>query len=107
MVITGHDFDGHTSVSIAGKVSVANMNQNIVEAHYAVRGEIVIRAMELDKHLREGAKLPFTKMVYCNIGNPQQLGQKPITFCRQVAALCDYPEVNTELRACCEPLVSL
>ena len=31
----------------------------------------------------------------CNIGNPQQLGQKPITFFRQVLALCDYPQVRT------------
>lgn len=28
-----------------------------------------------------------------NIGNPQVLGQKPITFLRQVLAVCDYPEL--------------
>ena len=32
--------------------------------------------------------------VWCNIGNPQQLGQKPITFFRQVIALMDYPDVS-------------
>lgn len=26
-------------------------------------------------------------------GNPQVLGQKPITFFRQVLSICDYPEV--------------
>lgn len=37
--------------------------------------------------------LPFSKVVSCNIGNPQALAQKPITFFRQVLALCTYPEL--------------
>lgn len=37
--------------------------------------------------------MPFDKVVYCNIGNPQALGQKPITFYRQVLSLVDYPEL--------------
>ncbi|PNX79864.1 alanine aminotransferase mitochondrial-like, partial [Trifolium pratense] len=32
-----------------------------------------------------------TDIIYCNIGNPQSLGQQPITFFREVLALCDYP----------------
>ncbi|GFH09772.1 aminotran_1_2 domain-containing protein, partial [Haematococcus lacustris] len=32
-----------------------------------------------------------TPCVWCNIGNPQILGQKPITYFRQVLALCEYP----------------
>ena len=59
------------------------------------RGEIVIRAKELEDKLHDGEKLPFDKVLYCNIGNPQQLGQHPVTFYRQVLALCDYPEVIT------------
>lgn len=59
-----------------------------------VRGEIVIRAGELEEELKKGKKLPYgDSILYCNIGNPQQLGQVPITFFRQVLALCDYPEV--------------
>lgn len=31
----------------------------------------------------------------CNpVGNPQVLGQKPVTFFRQVLSICDYPEVR-------------
>lgn len=30
------------------------------------------------------AKYPFDKIVWCNIGNPQILGQQPVTFFRQV-----------------------
>ncbi|CAL5371687.1 unnamed protein product [Camellia sinensis] len=30
------------------------------------------------------------KILYCNIGNPQSLGQQPVTFFREVLALCDH-----------------
>jgi aspartate/methionine/tyrosine aminotransferase len=53
------------------------------EAEYAVRGPIVARAQELERQGR--------KVIYCNIGNPQALGQKPITWVRQVLALVEYP----------------
>ena len=35
--------------------------------------------------------LPFDKVISANIGNPQQLDQKPITFFRQVLSLVEYP----------------
>lgn len=54
----------------------------------------MIRAKELEDKLHAGEKLPFDKILYCNIGNPQQLGQHPVTFYRQVLAICDYPEVR-------------
>lgn len=50
---------------------------------YAVRGEVVMKA---DKLKSEGREILFT-----NIGNPHGVGQKPITFYRQVLALCDLP----------------
>jgi alanine transaminase len=37
--------------------------------------------------------LPFDEIIYCNIGNPQSLGQAPITFFREVIALCDHPSL--------------
>ena len=59
-----------------------------------MRGAIVLRAMQYQKRLQAGATdLPFKKVIYCNIGNPQSLGQKPITFHRQVLALMDYPDL--------------
>ena len=33
------------------------------------------------------------KIIYCNIGNPQALKQRPITYLRQVLALCECPEL--------------
>jgi hypothetical protein len=60
------------------------MNEHIKNVEYAVRGELAIKAETLKKQLSQPNKLPFNTIVNCNIGNPQQLQQKPITFFRQV-----------------------
>lgn len=60
------------------------INLNLIKAQYAVRGEVVKRQGELEHRMALGAKMPFTKFTPCNIGNPHALGQKPLTFVRQV-----------------------
>lgn len=59
------------------------VNQNIIEMEYAVRGPIPKRAAELKKQGME--------TIFCNIGNPQALGQRPLTFYRQVLGLVEDP----------------
>jgi alanine transaminase len=62
---------------------------------YAVRGTVVIAADEINKELSEGKsdkKYNFDKILYTNIGNPQSVGQVPLTWPRQVLALVDLPE---------------
>lgn len=60
-----------------------------------MRGEIVQIAQRIARDLEEGrGSHPFDKVVWCNIGNPQILGQKPITYFRQVLALCELPQVR-------------
>lgn len=77
-------------------LSVDNINPKLVKAEYAVRGYIAQKAEEYRQKLGAGnSDLPFDKVTQCNIGNPQALGQKPITFFRQVLALMDYPEVRS------------
>lgn len=79
-----------------GKLTSASLNPNLVKAQYAVRGELVIKAEAYKAQLKNqgaGANLPFSKVVACNIGNPHQLDQKPLTFFRQVLALMHYPEL--------------
>jgi alanine transaminase len=51
-----------------------------------VRGELVIKALEIQKQLAASKAhgLPFDEVVFCNIGNPQELGQLPVSFFRQV-----------------------
>lgn len=59
------------------------MSQSLRRMQYAVRGEVVMKADQLAAKGRE--------ILYTNIGNPHQVGQKPITYYRQVVALCDLP----------------
>ena len=79
-------------------VNANTINQNVLTAEYAVRGPIVVRAGELALQLKKDpSSLPFEDIVLCNIGNPQSLGQKPITFYRQIMAICDYPDLLLSL----------
>lgn len=70
-----------------------NINPHVKEAKYAVRGELAVRSEEYRAKLAkgEGSDLPFDTVIAANIGNPQQLDQKPITFFRQVASLLENP----------------
>ncbi|CAG5114966.1 unnamed protein product [Candidula unifasciata] len=74
-------------------LTLGTLNPNVLELQYAVRGPIVIRATELEKELKAGVKKPFTRVVKANIGDCHATGQKPITFIRQVLALCNYPDL--------------
>ncbi len=60
-----------------------SMNQAVRKMQYAVRGQVVMRADELRAQGRD--------ILFTNIGNPQSVGQNPITYYRQVLALCDLP----------------
>ena len=64
-------------------LTVESLNENVRQMQYAVRGEIVSYASRLSAQLKaRPGSLPFKNVVLCNIGNPQQLGQKPLTFLR-------------------------
>ena len=60
-----------------------NANQNILAMEYAVRGPIPQRAAKLKDAGQE--------VIFCNIGNPQALGQPPVTYYRQVVSLLEEP----------------
>jgi len=88
-----------------------NINVNLLRAQYAVRGEIATKSEHYRHQLNENAQLrgdshsapperdtsgpdhelPFDSVISANIGNPQQLDQKPITFFRQVLSILEYP----------------
>ncbi|KAJ0983754.1 hypothetical protein J5N97_002110 [Dioscorea zingiberensis] len=80
------------SSTISPPVTVDSINPKVKKCEYAVRGEIVTHAQRLQQELQTSpGSLPFDEILYCNIGNPQSLGQQPITFFREVLALCDHP----------------
>jgi aspartate/methionine/tyrosine aminotransferase len=64
-------------------ITLSDLAKSVLETEYAVRGPVVARAQELE---RSGKKI-----IYCNIGNPQALEQRPLTFLRQVLSLVSYP----------------
>lgn len=66
----------------------SRLNPNIHKTVYAVRGELYLRAAQLQK---EGKEIIFT-----NVGNPHALGQRPLTFVRQVMALMQAPFLMDE-----------
>ena len=87
------------------------MNANLLKMEYAVRGTVVIAADRINEELRvkqneqsetenseneNKESLPpaaaFSKIIYTNIGNPQSVGQQPLTWPRQVCALVDLPD---------------
>lgn len=77
------------------RLNIDNISPNVVKAKYAVRGELALKSEEYRAKLRagQGQDLPFDQIISSNIGNPQQLGQKPITFYRQVLSLLENPSL--------------
>lgn len=75
-------------------ITVDSLNPKVLKCEYAVRGEIVSIAQRLQQELQTNpGSHSFDEILYCNIGNPQSLGQQPITFFREVLALCDHPSI--------------
>ncbi|RKX29515.1 MAG: aminotransferase class I/II [Verrucomicrobia bacterium] len=66
------------------------VNSRVLEMEYAVRGPIPHRAVEMAAQGR--------RIIPCNIGNPQALGQQPISFYRQVLSLLEDPGAITRER---------
>ena len=40
---------------------------NVLQAQYAVRGPLVVRAVEIEKALKKGERFPFSRVTYCNV----------------------------------------
>ena len=95
-----------THVRALATLSTSNINPSVLNAEYAVRGELILRATVLkEQQKNDPSSVPFGKMLECNIGNPQAVGQQPISFPRQVLslivcpALLEQPGVETLFQA--------
>lgn len=78
-----------------GRLTVDNINEHVVAAKYAVRGELAVKSEVYRAKIAKGEAddLPFSQVISANIGNPQQLDQKPITFFRQVLSILENPQL--------------
>ncbi|XP_075978982.1 alanine aminotransferase 1-like [Anticarsia gemmatalis] len=74
-------------------ITMGNINPNILALEYAVRGPLVMRAADIQKELDKGAQKPFKTVIRANIGDAHAMGQKPITFIRQVLACITCPSL--------------
>lgn len=84
----------------AAPLKAEDLNQLTLDAKYAVRGKIPIRADEIRNHIQTNPHshgLPYNRIINANIGNPQQLDQKPLTWYRQVLSLLQYPKIIRQL----------
>eukprot|EP00239_Pterosperma_sp_CCMP1384_P002945 CAMPEP_0197849438 /NCGR_PEP_ID=MMETSP1438-20131217/12073_1 /TAXON_ID=1461541 /ORGANISM="Pterosperma sp., Strain CCMP1384" /LENGTH=515 /DNA_ID=CAMNT_0043462123 /DNA_START=190 /DNA_END=1737 /DNA_ORIENTATION=- len=92
---------GHQVVQRMGAQSMASkvltedtMNVQLKEMEYAVRGQVPIAAERIVQELKSGnSTRPYKEVLFCNIGNPHSVGQKPISWYREVAALVDCPSL--------------
>ncbi|RXN17355.1 alanine aminotransferase 2-like protein [Labeo rohita] len=74
-------------------LTMETLNPQVKAVEYAVRGPIVIKAGEIERYMEEGGTKPFSEVIKANIGDAHAMGQQPITFLRQVVALCTFPEL--------------
>ncbi|GMM32875.1 alanine transaminase [Saccharomycopsis crataegensis] len=78
----------------APKLTLGDINPLTLQAKYAVRGKVPTRAEELKKQLAaDPTSVPFKAIINANIGNPQQLDQKPLSFYRRVTSLIQNPDL--------------
>jgi len=66
-------------------LNLDDLNPHVRRTEYAVRGPIVERAQALEAEGR--------RIIYCNIGNPQALRQRPSTYLRQLLSLVEHPQL--------------
>jgi len=80
-----------SSTAVQSNLVLDNMNPCIKKMEYAVRGPLVIRATAIEKEIESGVQKPFPNVIKANIGDAHAMGNKPITFIRQVLALITHP----------------
>eukprot|EP00771_Trimastix_marina_P003222 gnl/Trimastix_PCT/444.p1 GENE.gnl/Trimastix_PCT/444~~gnl/Trimastix_PCT/444.p1 ORF type:complete len:518 (-),score=188.79 gnl/Trimastix_PCT/444:266-1819(-) len=81
-------------MSCSKVLTTESVNQRIVQIKYAVRGLIPTTADKISREYRERGE--DAGIVYCNIGNPHALGQKPNTFFHKVLALVEDSDLRND-----------
>jgi len=88
-----------TCCRLSSTLTTSGINPLVLKAQYAVRGELVLRAATIKAEMASGAgTFPFSKLLECNIGNPQAVGQTPVNYNREVLALMVNPTLLDDPR---------
>jgi alanine transaminase len=90
-----------TTPSRLRALDINHIKPHVREANYVLGGELAARAEAYRIHfmkmanglpsLSKGESLAFDRVINANLGNPQLVGQRPITFFRQVLSLLEHP----------------
>ncbi|KAJ2943490.1 hypothetical protein O0L34_g16597 [Tuta absoluta] len=80
-------------MKLEGALTELTVNKRMLSIDYACRGPILDRAEQIEREIEKGVPKPFERVIRANIGDPHALGQKPITFLRQVVGLCACPDL--------------
>ena len=74
-------------------LTMGTLNPNVIEIRFGPESPIFDRFKELVGEFESGMEKPFPKIIDLSAGDTHKVGLKPITFLRQVLALCAYPEL--------------
>ncbi|GFT05171.1 alanine aminotransferase 1 [Nephila pilipes] len=70
-----------------------NINQNLRHMEFPWPSLVVSRGNEIEKEIKMGRKYPFKEVIHAHAGDPQGMGQKPVTFFQQIVSLCINPSL--------------
>ncbi|XP_013785154.1 alanine aminotransferase 2-like [Limulus polyphemus] len=74
-----------------------SINQNITKLDFPWPSPILTRSYEILREIEQGGRKEFPEVLLLHAGNPQEVGQKPLTFFRQVISVCLYPDLMEDL----------
>ncbi|KAL6883703.1 hypothetical protein ACP4OV_011117 [Aristida adscensionis] len=73
-------------------LTVESLNPKVLALADHLGDAVARRAQRIQEELASNpGSYPFDEILYCNLSNPQSLGQRPNKFFREVLALCEHP----------------
>ncbi|CAM5107466.1 unnamed protein product [Natator depressus] len=73
-------------------LTLDSVNPHVKGTRLPTLGPLLERASQIQRQLG-GEEKPFREVIWCHSRDPHAAGRGPITFLRQVAAICAYPEL--------------
>ncbi|KAG8192656.1 hypothetical protein JTE90_009686 [Oedothorax gibbosus] len=90
-----HTMEENNNLGYIPNLRTDTINQNFkhFEFPWPWPSLLVNKANEITAEIRKGKKFPFKEVFHLHSGDPQGLGQKPLTFVRKILSLCMDPSL--------------
>lgn len=71
------------------------INQNLRHMEFPWPSPVVSLGNEMENKIKKGGEIvfPFDEVIHAHAGDPQGMGQKPVTFFQQIVSLCLKPSL--------------